>query len=355
MAQLLIDFPRANESYMETGRPPDVLSRPTFQFRDGPGPDGVWERASNGNGSWCSTRAVERNLYGWFPVTTSTNGTRLRFASNITYTSGDSLNVLIDGLVSVSINSGRVAVLASRQPFRPGDRYAHVQLRDSWTLAMCAFNVTAGDDPPQTFTVVADFVGGGSLQDFNVTITWAKRNCTFVGWQNATLTSAPINRSNTLPFRLHAQYGCLFCINSLTLMEAPNLVAATTTTSTEPRSSATLATETSTSTDPRSPVPSALETSPTTVVGTQSAEPTTPSGAVVPVPDTSSSSTFPSDSPPNVALIAGLSALGAVVLLGLLGAAFLLLRRRNQKQAEAASASTTSSSAQYGSVLTVLH
>ena len=308
MAQLLIDFPRANESYTE-GMPPPVLSRPTFQFRDGPGPDGVWERA-RASGSWCSIRAVMRNLYGWFPVTTPTNGTRLRFAFNITFSSGDSPNVLIDGLVSVYIDSGRVAILASRQPFSSGDGLSPVQVFNSWTLAMCAFNITAGDGPPQTFTVVADFVGGGSLQDFNVTIKWAKRNCTFVGWQNATLTSAPINRSNTLPFRFLAAYRCLFCIDSLTLLEAPSLVAATTTTSTEPRSSVTMALETLTSMEPRTPIPSALETSPATVVGTQSSEPTTSSsGAVVPVPDTSSSSTFPSDSPPNVALIAGLSAL----------------------------------------------
>jgi hypothetical protein len=89
-----------------------------------------------------------------------------------------------------------------------------------------------------------------------------------------------------------------------------------------------LARETSTSTDPRSSVPSALETSPATIVGT---------------------------GPPNVALIAGLSALGAMVLLGLIGAAVLLQRRRNQKQSEAASASSTASNtAQYGSVLAVL-
>jgi hypothetical protein len=325
-AQLLIDFPRVNESYAVVDMPVDVLLQPTFQFREGFGPIGVWAR--NDNGSWCSTMAVTKNFYGWFPVTTPTNRTRLRFASNITWLSGDSLNVLIDGLVSIYIDTVRVAILASRQKFSPGDGNSHVQLENSWTLAMCDFNVPAGGGPPRTFTVEANFVGGGSLQDFNVTITWATRNCTFVGWQNATLTAVPINRSSLFPFRLHAKYRCLFCIDSVTLMGASNSVASTT----------------------RSPVTMAIGMSRATVVGTQSSEPTTSSsfssGAVMPV----------SASPPNVALIAGLSALGVVVLLGLLGAAFLLLRRSNQKQAASASASTTSSSntGTYGSVLTAL-
>jgi hypothetical protein len=327
-AQLLIDFPRVNESYVVVDTPAVVLRQPTFQFRDGFGPIGVWAR--NDSGSWCSTMAVTKNFYGWFPVTTPTNGTRLRFASNITWLSGDSLNVLIDGLVSIYIDTGRVAILASRQKFSPSDRYSFVQLENSWTLAMCDFNDTVGNGPPRTrtFTVEANFVGGGSLQDFNVTITWATRNCTFVGWQNSSLTAVPINRSFYYPFRLHAKYRCLFCIDSVTLVGASNSVASTT----------------------RSPVTIAIGMSRATVVGTQSSEPTTSSsfssGAVMPV----------SPSPPNVALIAGLSALGVVVLLGLLGAAFLLLRRSNQQQAASASASTTSSSNTdtYGSVLTAL-